>query len=343
MAAQRSRFAVAFLAVGFPRRSIRVAPLCGRLHLASVSSEASDVSSRASPSPPRKKWKIRIPEHIVEMPPVASADPSTMGLGQLIRHMREAAIVWRIVHPPFWAAAFGRLRKLRDKIKGPEAAKLFPVFQHLRLVDIEIVEHCEKVLMGREAGAADGSEEGDGSVATSSEVLDVRSSDLVDAVEALTVMQRPEAAAAALGPLVGRAHRLEPELILRMLTAAHGVSPGTAVAFSDAAGRSMVERDTMPLPTLLSVVEACVALMSEGRCKTGSRTGFDRLMRHMFRRVRDLPEGVAGLDAAESGRLMDAAESAGYATPALRRLLAGEDDTAVKSERALASEVVAPN
>eukprot|EP00928_Gymnodinium_smaydae_P093041 TRINITY_DN77063_c0_g1_i1.p1 TRINITY_DN77063_c0_g1~~TRINITY_DN77063_c0_g1_i1.p1 ORF type:complete len:366 (-),score=84.84 TRINITY_DN77063_c0_g1_i1:35-1132(-) len=95
------------------------------------------------------RYAFRQPVGHAAMPRVASDDPELMGLGRLLRHMREAAFVWRILHPPFWRQAFGRLRALQAELGAAEAAQVLVIARQLPLVDLDMVAHCESILTGR--------------------------------------------------------------------------------------------------------------------------------------------------------------------------------------------------
>ncbi|CAE8605440.1 unnamed protein product [Polarella glacialis] len=161
------------------------------------------------------------------MPQIARADPRSMSLPQLVSHGREAALRWRIEYPAFWEAFFQRLRELREEVRLVEAARLLHIFAQLRLVDLELVDFCVQLVAEAEAEA----------------LLDLKEQELTQAAEALGAMQRPEAMAVVLRPLVARVHRLDVGLLVRLLAVAKEVGCSMAGDLADAGCRALVERN----------------------------------------------------------------------------------------------------
>mmetsp|Transcript_106210 Transcript_106210/g.333049 ORF Transcript_106210/g.333049 Transcript_106210/m.333049 type:complete len:284 (-) Transcript_106210:78-929(-) len=166
----------------------------------------------------------------VDMPPVALADPAVMNVRSLIHHMREGAVVWRIEHRPFWEAALGRLRELAEDVELHEAASLLATFQHLRLVDMALVEHCERLI----------------TQASDEQLLGIRQAELFSLIEALGNMRRPAAMAPALRLLVGRAHRMDAGRLTQVLRAACQAGCDGVADLTDDAARSTFKRGGVP-------------------------------------------------------------------------------------------------
>lgn len=215
--------------------------------------------------------------------------------------MREGALRWRIEHPPFWAVAFARLRELHGDVGLQESVRLLTIFAHLRLVDLEIVEHCESLLTQADGEA----------------LLDLREAELIGLISALGKMQKPAAMAPALRVLASRVHRLDAGALTRLLKAVQVARHDGAADFTDAAARSLVERGDVPAEELSAFAEAAAALAAIGQCRAGPRTGLELLFKHSTRRAREQPSDFGR----HLEQLVRSAQAAGYLTPALSRLL----------------------
>lgn len=260
--------------------------------------------------PPRRRVRFRVPDHMTEMPPVASTDVALLGLGPLISHLREAALRWQVHYPPFWQAGLARLGELRGEVRLREAARLLVIFASARLVDLDMVRHCEELV----AEAAD-----------SEGLLDFREAELLQVAAALAKMRRPEATGAmeaVLRPLIVRAHRLEVGLLLQALTAACDVDSDSGVAgeLLDAVARTAVERGAEDAEALAALSGFAGKLALQKRCRLGPRSGVDLLYRHVLRRAREEP-GQFGVFLP---RLREEAQQAGCATLAWESLSEGE-------------------
>ncbi|CAK0902460.1 unnamed protein product, partial [Prorocentrum cordatum] len=211
-----------------------------------------------------------------------------------LRHVREAELEWRIRHPPFWRAALGRLRELRPEVGLQEAVRLLAVLARLgpELADAELVDHCERLLSEAEGEA----------------LLDVRDAELARAAEALGAVGRPDAMALALRPVIGRAHRLEGRLLVRLVRAARAAECPAAAELSDAAARALVERGNAEAAVLAAAASEAAALQAPA----GPRSGLELLLQHCVRRAREAPEAFPQAALARVGR---AAKACGQGAP----------------------------
>mmetsp|Transcript_125265 Transcript_125265/g.348531 ORF Transcript_125265/g.348531 Transcript_125265/m.348531 type:complete len:290 (+) Transcript_125265:84-953(+) len=248
-------------------------------------------------------YTFQVPTLYVDMPQVAVVDPATMHLRRLISHMREAALRWRIEHQPFWVAAFVRLRELLDEIRPREAASLLAIFCHLRHVDLELVEYCEQLLTRSDDEA----------------LLDLHHGELVELIEALGTMQRPQAMTPALRLLVGRVHRVDARQLTGVLRSAFHAGCKETADLADASARSVVEKGDVPAAVIKDFVEAASRLAAPGQCRVGPRTGLELLFQHVSRRAQE--------DSCEFGPhlacLLRGAQVMGSPAPVLQRLLKG--------------------
>lgn len=252
------------------------------------------------------RFPFRVPVAFTDMPGVARARPDLMGLRQLLRHMREAGLQWRIEYRPFWVEAFARLSEFQEDLGPVEAVLLLELFAQLRWVDMSIVDRCERIVAGADSDEL---------------LLDLRPEDLAKAVEALAKMQRPEASANVLRLLVTRAHRLQPEMLVRLIRTAKELRREEATEICDAAARALVELGKVRPAILVDFGKAVAALAAAGRCPAGPGTGVERFFQHVSRRLRQKPSEFTRYVAS----LANAAEATGYSTPAFRRLCASTE------------------
>lgn len=246
----------------------------------------------------RRTVEIRIPPRIVEnMPAVAEADLSVLSLPHLTWHLREAAARWQIQYPQYWRVALARLRTLSGEFRLVDATRLLVIFSRMRLVDLELVDLCERIVVEAEGDT----------------LLDLRLNDLAQLAVALARMRRPDGLDAVLRPLTSRAHRLEPGVALRLLRAASDVDCVGAGEFLHATARGAVERGGERPETLAALCAAAAALAEQGRCDAGPRSGAALLFRHAARRAKEQPADFAPLIAG----IAEAARSAGCPQPGL--------------------------
>eukprot|EP00933_Yihiella_yeosuensis_P035415 TRINITY_DN28967_c0_g1_i1.p1 TRINITY_DN28967_c0_g1~~TRINITY_DN28967_c0_g1_i1.p1 ORF type:complete len:252 (+),score=39.45 TRINITY_DN28967_c0_g1_i1:189-944(+) len=213
------------------------------------------------------------------MPGIASFDPSSASLTQLISYGKNAAFRWRIEHPPFWEGFFVRLAELKDEIGLKEASRLVQIFARLRLVDIAVVDYVVGVLV-----AADGSEM----------LLDLREFELFQTAEALAVMRKPEAMAVLVRPLITRVHRLRVDQVVKLLSLAQEVDCSSVVVdLADAACRSIVEKEEAPIPSLAALSSCVSKLSASGAYRAGPRSGLELVFQHIIRRTNEAPKKIS--------------------------------------------------
>lgn len=242
------------------------------------------------PEHPRSRWQFRhLPQQVTVLS-IVQGNPKEMTLSQLVAHGTEGACRWRMQNLVFWESFFGRLRELQDEVGLSDAVRILVIVSHLQFVDLEVIDHCEKVLLESPSEA----------------LLDIKEQDIFDVVLALSTMGRPAAMPAVLRPLVARVHRLDPDLVLRLLGAALKVSSPGAGELAAAAASHAVEGNA-PAAFVASLTEVISKLAALGLCRTGPKSSLQLLVKHALRRARDgAPEDFP---AAELDRVLAASRA----------------------------------
>lgn len=237
------------------------------------------------------------------MPAIARAEPDAMDLPALLRHVRAGALKWKIQYPPFWVAAFARLRELEAEIGPAEAVQLLEAMQPLRLVDMKVIVCCEHAL--ETAG---------------DEAFGLKVDKLVRTAESLVAMERHNALPGLLRLIIPRAHRLSVASSERLLscvlpaamrrtasctaeegdnkvgvpasTAALQLLDAMAREFSEASFEDSRRPNLLRSPAmLLTLVETAVAMLSDSNVAgAGRMPGLEQFFIYVARRVRSTPQ-----------------------------------------------------
>jgi len=234
------------------------------------------------------------------MPTLASASTSTMTVDRLIVHMRIAAMQWRVEHPSFWMLAFSRLQELEKDVGLQQAAHLLIIMSHLRLVRSDLV-HAFALRLAQ---------------ADIEDLLDLKESELISVVEAACKIQLPVALTPVLRVLVGRVHRVSPKDLIGLVRMLHPFLSFEALAFVDAALRSLIEREILPAEELSAAAQAVAFFFEKNAYQKEARSGVELFFQHCTRRALEEPRQFSPY----LPSLVRSARQLGHLTPALCRL-----------------------